>query len=386
MRHLLMLVVLATNLAVYAQEPVDICHISGTVDNTDTKEMLMGETGINFYDGDPIRIPVKDGKFSFELKVSEPRSWLIVPDWQLEKGIFTPVHFITEPQHIVMHFGKTTGDNPTYESDGVEMQKYRKFEETMERTWKPVSERLERQSDSISLAGTEDPKFEAYYKDVQDDFCISQMEYLKSHPGFYGLDWLWEKLGYDGDLLDGKLKQTIRDLYFNSLDSVMPDHPYHAAIISYFKGAELKTGGKYADYDVRGYDGNTVKLSSLFSGDVIYIYLWSSYCLPCRRHLMSFIPLYEKYKDRGFQVISIARETKAENMIRAVEHDGYPWPSILELNSEHHIWALNGVYNAVSCGWLINSDGTILAKSPDVEETERILKEQLENRHTVNGK
>lgn len=354
-----------------------ICHISGTIDNSDTKEMLMGETGINFYDGDPIRIPVKDGKFSYGLKVTEPHGWNIVPDWQLEKGIFTPVHFITEPQHIVMHFGKTIDKYPTFKSDGVEMQRYKEFGDTTEKPWIPIFEKLDQQGDTIDENGDAYQEFQAHYNNVLDDFRVSQMEYIKSHPGFYGLLWLWEKLLY-GDRGE-KSGKAYQDLYFSTLDTVMPSHPYHAAIRSWFTGLTLEVGGKYIDYDVRGYDGNTVRLSSLLNGDIIYIYLWSSYCLPCRRHLMSFIPLYEKYKDKGFQVISIAREAKAESLKRAEEHDGYPWRSLLELNDEHHVWALNGVQDAVSCGWLIKSDGTILAKSPSVEETDRILKEQLGN-------
>ena len=53
----------------------------------------------------------------------------------------------------------------------------------------------------------------------------------------------------------------------------------------------------------------------------------AKWCGPCRRHSMAMIPIYEKYKDKGFTVLAIAAERRAEDMQKAVEQDGYPWPS-----------------------------------------------------------
>ena len=125
-------------------------------------------------------------------------------------------------------------------------------------------------------------------------------------------------------------------------------------------------------------DGKQAEISSLYTGKVIYIDLWASWCSPCRKHAKELIPIYEKYKDKGFQIIGIARETKAENMQKAIQQDQYPWLSLLELNDQNQVWLKNGISNAAGGGFLILKDGTILSVYPDAEETERLLKKHLE--------
>ena len=89
------------------------------------------------------------------------------------------------------------------------------------------------------------------------------------------------------------------------------------------------------------------------------------------------IPIYKRYKDKGFTVVAIAREKKAEAMQKAMEHDGYPWSSLLELNDENQVWRKNGADNAGGAMFLIDRDGTILSTSTDAEELEPIIKKAL---------
>jgi glutathione peroxidase-family protein len=89
------------------------------------------------------------------------------------------------------------------------------------------------------------------------------------------------------------------------------------------------------------------------------------------------IPVYEKYKDKGFTVIAIARERNRQAMENAAKKDGYPWPSLLELNDENQVWRKNGAGNAGGAMYLIDRDGTILSTSTDAEELEPIIKKAL---------
>lgn len=43
------------------------------------------------------------------------------------------------------------------------------------------------------------------------------------------------------------------------------------------------------------------------------------------------IPIYEKYKDKGFEIVGVAREFKnTERMKRAIAQDKYPWLQLVE--------------------------------------------------------
>ncbi|MBB1530157.1 MAG: AhpC/TSA family protein, partial [Prevotella sp.] len=89
------------------------------------------------------------------------------------------------------------------------------------------------------------------------------------------------------------------------------------------------------------------------------------------------IPVYNKYKDRGFQIISFAREMKEGAMEAAAAHDGYPWTSTAEINDKYKIWEQNGVRSSAGGGYLIDEHGIILAVYPSAEELEAILKRRL---------
>jgi hypothetical protein len=89
------------------------------------------------------------------------------------------------------------------------------------------------------------------------------------------------------------------------------------------------------------------------------------------------IPIYEKYKDKGFTVVAIARERNREDMENAARKDGYPWTSLLELNDENHVWEKNGAGGAGGAMFLIDRDGTILSTSTDAEELDPLIKKAL---------
>lgn len=384
-----------------------ICHITGTIDDPRAKEVELGTESFNFKYENSIHIPVKDGKFSYDLRfsVSEPRYYIVVPDYQLEEGVFTPARFIAEPSHVKMHFFKEgkRSPHPTVEGDGQEMQSVALMKHAVSDKWRPVFDRLDIQSDSLlhimyagykrlpesqqeayadsfyegkSELGKVWQKFEAGYKDSITNYYIAQAKYMEAHPGFYALAWLWYNFVDGSDFAPNQI-EAYQNLYYNALCNIMPGHRYHSDIQHKFESEMLRPGAKYIDYDVRGPEGNTVKLSSLYKGKIIYIDLWMTWCGGCRRHLQEYIPLYEKYKDKGFQVIGIVGGSDMGVMRHAVEHDGYPWTTLYELNDEHHLWIINGISNAGGGGYLIKSDGTILAKYPDAEETEKILKKEL---------
>lgn len=166
-------------------------------------------------------------------------------------------------------------------------------------------------------------------------------------------------------------------LYHDKLVNYYPDHPVHDKISTAETAYRLQPGKPYIDYTVRNNDGQLVPISTLTKGKVVLIDLWASWCGPCRRHSIAMVPVYEKYKDKGFTVIAIARERNREAMENAAKKDGYPWQSLLELNDENQVWRKNGAGNAGGAMYLIDRDGTILSTSTSAEELEPIIKKAL---------
>ena len=139
-----------------------------------------------------------------------------------------------------------------------------------------------------------------------------------------------------------------------------------------------ETGNRFIDFSAPDLNGNMVQLSEQIRGKVALIDLWASWCGPCRTTSKQLIPIYEKYKDRGFTVIGVAREQNSDIRMReAIRKDGYPWLNLIELNDVQQIWSKYRIPNAAGGTFLVNAQGIILAVNPTAEEVERILQKEL---------
>ena len=161
----------------------------------------------------------------------------------------------------------------------------------------------------------------------------------------------------------------IMEIFEDNYADTLTDNYYHRQIAMMNEAGAPAPGRKYTDFTAPDLDGNEVRISDVIGGKVAVIDLWASWCGPCRRHSKELIPLYEKYRDRGFTVVGVAREqNSADAMIAAIERDGYPWLNLIELNDVNRIWRKYHAGNGGGKIVLVDRDGTILAVNPTTEE------------------
>jgi thiol-disulfide isomerase/thioredoxin len=217
---------------------------------------------------------------------------------------------------------------------------------------------------------------------ITDGLRPFRLAYAKEHPMLWTLYDVLDAIEilHDANVdvnFDPSEWEPYLTLYHDKLINLYPNHPIHEQIATAETAYHLQPGKPYIDYTVRNTDGQLVPISTLTKGKVALIDLWASWCGPCRRHSIAMIPVYEKYKDKGFTVIAIARERNREAMENAAKKDGYPWQSLLELNDENLVWRKNGADNAGGAMYLIDRDGTILSTSTDAEELEPLIRKAL---------
>jgi thiol-disulfide isomerase/thioredoxin len=75
--------------------------------------------------------------------------------------------------------------------------------------------------------------------------------------------------------------------------------------------------------------GRRLELKDL-RGKVVLIDFWATWCPPCRAELPNVKRTYEKYKDRGFEIVSISLDDNRSRFKSFVRKNGMDWYHVME--------------------------------------------------------
>lgn len=183
------------------------------------------------------------------------------------------------------------------------------------------------------------------------------MDLIKSHPGsiisayilnIYKTTW-------------GRDKTTE---LFRQLDESALNTPYGEPIKEYIQiSSNIEVGDSFVDLELKDLKGDPIKLSS-FKGNYILLDFWASYCGPCRAEHPRLLELYNKYKEKGFEIYAVCLDDKKESWQQTVEQDKISWITVSELkqSTESKSAMIYGI-TALPQNYLIDKEGRIIAKN-----------------------
>lgn len=74
-------------------------------------------------------------------------------------------------------------------------------------------------------------------------------------------------------------------------------------------------------------DGGEFNLED-WKGKVVLVDFWASWCQPCIEAFPKLAQLYEKYHDKGLEIVGVALDDARESATETLERDRVPWPQI----------------------------------------------------------
>jgi thiol-disulfide isomerase/thioredoxin len=119
------------------------------------------------------------------------------------------------------------------------------------------------------------------------------------------------------------------------------------------------------------------KLSGLNNRKYILLDFWYSNCGPCLQEMPKYIPIYEKYKDLGFEIVSISvdKTSKIEDWRTTINEKGFNWIHYLD---ENGVEAKKMNISSFPTTFLVNNEGAIIEKEIRSEKLKNFLSSKLD--------
>ena len=121
-------------------------------------------------------------------------------------------------------------------------------------------------------------------------------------------------------------------------------------------------GALAPDITLEDTKGQVVSLSSL-RGKYVLIDFWASWCGPCRQENPNVVRMYNKYKEKGFEIYSISLDDNKNAWLKAIEADGMVWTNVLGKKNGSSAVAQQYSVQVIPTTYLLDKEGKIIAKN-----------------------
>lgn len=298
-------------------------------------------------------LTVKNGKFSAFYKVPIQPSMNIL---RVENEQFNIIYF---PEDTDL---KVTIDKKTPQNSKVTGGKQNKiYNDYVEKNNEFLEKRqdLTAQFQRAQESGETEmiPLLQSKQLNMMEEEADYRREFLKSNPNsIFGIIVL-------SGMVDAKEINSNEALkYLNDVESGLAQVTQVdqlKAKLEKMKKADI--GAKAPEFSGPTPEGETLALTDVL-GKYTIIDFWASWCVPCRKENPNIVKAYEKYHDKGLNIIGVSLDRDRNSWLKAIEDDRLDWYQISHLQ----FWndPIIGDYNvrSIPAAFLLDEKGVIIDK------------------------
>jgi thiol-disulfide isomerase/thioredoxin len=365
MKKILILFAFISNMAI-AQE----AKIKGTVPSTLSAKPLV-LTLMNYEtrkDKEVQRIKTdKDGTFSFSIQLNDPAIY------NLSAGDSSLLHMLAKPGDNIE---LTISKDFIHSKGSVDTQYLINYEANRKKVFKKW---LQPTYDSSAVAVKSGNKARIEYWNVEHEKAsenykadlatwVNQPFFLNSLASVHHT-MRWHS---DHDL-------ALMDAMATALQKNYPNYELTRQLVSKVNSTKrIAIGATAPEFQSKSTEDKKIDLKN-YRGQYTLIDFWASWCGPCRQESPTLVRLYNKYKDKGFNILSISIDTDDSKWRNAIKKDGYLWENVSELNG--YAGPTPVLYNVstIPNSFLLDKDGKIIAKNLRGKNLENKLIELIGN-------
>jgi peroxiredoxin len=127
----------------------------------------------------------------------------------------------------------------------------------------------------------------------------------------------------------------------------------------------LVTGAKFPDFNEKDLAGKPLSIAN-YKGKIVLVDFWATWCGPCVTELPNVLAAYEKYHDKGFEIIGISLDKDKDALTSFIEKRKMPWPQYFDGKGwENKVSSQYGI-QSIPATFLLDGEGKIIAKDQEL--------------------
>ena len=189
-------------------------------------------------------------------------------------------------------------------------------------------------------------------------------------------------------ILEGNLNgkkyslNKIKDIYADFSDSVKETRAGKTISDYITTNQKLAIGSPAPEFSGPTPNGEIIALKDI-KGKVTIIDFWAAWCGPCRRENPNVVKVYEKYHDKGLEIIGVSLDGNPKQKgakdawLNAIEKDNLTWYHVSNLQYFNDPIAKQFNISSIPATFIIDEEGLIVAKNLRGQALEDKIKELL---------
>lgn len=207
---------------------------------------------------------------------------------------------------------------------------------------------------------------------VKHAMCGRYLKYITQHP--QSLIKCYALAMASGYMKETDIPQVTA--IYNQLPELQQLSYEGKSISQNLKKFSIKLNSDAPLLKLKDTSGATVTLNS-YKEKLVLLDFWASWCIPCRKETPLLVELYHKYKNKGFEIVSVSLDSDRQKWAQAIKTDKMIWTNISDLQAwESEAVKKYKIYK-IPNNFLINPSGKIIAKDVHGAQLKILIDEYL---------